>query len=230
MNLELRGRVLRTGPIAATMAPMTVDFVGPRGFFAKVEVPQIKTSSSGTEVYVPAQKVRIAKADAFFEFVETVLRKKTVDFGLDNGKGTVKAMFMSASINFKKQVQAPGMDSLALKVLKTEVLNPELSSNSTVKVSLTVSNPSPFEIDLPTSTFDVVDEQGTIIAELHGELSIARGDSVHELTGALKTTATTSIGETRLIGKSVKTDGWMKNIIQYFDAPFELDTDFINLV
>lgn len=190
---------------------MKVDMIGSKGVFGVVQLPEIKTNPSGTKVHITPQKIDIVDQEAFQAFVKSIqLDEKTV-LHLDNGKGKIKALFMTANINYKKDVEILGMNGPKMEVIKTEP-GPDGAFKNTLKVI----NPSPLEITVPPNTFHYIDEEGTVVAEQHGELAITRGDSYHEVTG--KVLAKNAKGKVRLVGIDVEKETWMKKVIKYFDS------------
>jgi hypothetical protein len=209
--MELEARVVKTGPISATLLPMTVDMVGPKGVFGKVQLPEIKTQPSGTDVHVTPQKIHIINQEAFQAFVKSIQLDDKIVLRLDNGKGQIKAMFMTANINYQKNVDIIGMNGPKIEIVKTIP-----QADGTFKNTQKIINPSPLEIAIPDNTFHYIDEAGTVVAEQHGKLDITRGDSYHEVTGSVK--AKNPKGKIRLVGVEVVQDSWMKDTIKFFDS------------
>lgn len=209
--MELKARVLRTGPVGATLLPMKVDMIGPKGVFGVVELPEIKTVPSGTNVHVTPQKIDILNQEAFQAFVKSIQLDEKIVLHLDNGKGKIKALFMSANILHKKDVDIIGMNGPQVEIVKTEP-----GPDGTFKNTLKVINPSPLEITIPPNTFHYIDEEGTVVAEQHGEMPITIGDSYHEVTG--KVLAKNPKGKVRFVGVDVEKESWMKSTIKYFDS------------
>merc|ERR1711879_415416 len=190
---------------------MDVDMIGPKGKFGVVKLPEIKTVPSGTSVHVTPQKVAIVDQDAFQAFVKAIQIEEKIVLHLDNGKGKIKALFMSANILYKKDVDIIGMNGPQIEIVKTES-----GPDGTFKNTLKILNPSPLEITVPPNTFHYIDEEGTVVAEQHGELPIVRGDSYHEVTG--KVLSKNPKGKLRLVGVDVEKESWMKQTIKFFDA------------
>ena len=213
--MELEARVLRTGPVGATLLPMEVDMIGPLGKFGVVKLPEIKTVPSGTNVHVTPQKIAITNQEAFQAFVKAIQIEEKIVLHLDNGKGKIKALFMSANILYKKDVDIIGMNGPQIEIVKTES-----GPDGTFKNTLKILNPSPLEITVPPNTFHYIDEEGTVVAEQHGELPIVRGDSYHEVTG--KVLSKNPKGKLRLVGVDVEKESWMKQTIKFFDGVVNL--------
>jgi len=214
-HIELEALVTRTGPVSATLLPMDVDLIGSKGKFGVLTLPEIKTVSSGTKVHVTPQKVAIVSHEAFQAFVKAITLDEKIVLHLDNGKGKIKALFMSANIVYKKDVDIVGMNGPKIEIVST-VPGPD----DTFKNTLKILNPSPLEITIPTNTFHYIDEEGTVIAEQHGELAIVRGDSYHEVSG--KVLKKNPKGTVRLVGIDVEKETWMKTTIKYFDGVIAL--------
>jgi hypothetical protein len=66
--MSMESKIANTGPIGATITPMTLDMCGTAGCFGRLNLPEIKTSSSGTTVTVTDQKIEIVDMDAFIAF------------------------------------------------------------------------------------------------------------------------------------------------------------------
>jgi hypothetical protein len=219
--MSIDSRVTNTGPISATQAPMTVDMIGPKGVFGRLNLPEVKTKSSGTDVKIEDQLIQIVDHDAYQAFVKSIQLDEKLTLRLDNGQGTIKALGMKAKIVYKKNVELLGMNGPKIQILKT------VKTETGFKNTLKITNPSPLEIDIPNSTFEFVDEQGTVIAEEHGGLDIPRGDSYHEVVGTV--TGKAPSGTVRLVGKDVEVDSWLKTTIKYFDSPITLTPEMAEL-
>jgi hypothetical protein len=219
--MGIESRVTNTGPISATQAPMTVDMIGPKGIFGRLNLPEVKTKSSGTDVKIEDQLIQIVDQDAYQAFVKSIQLDEKLTLRLDNGKGTIKALGLKANIVYKKNVELLGMNGPKTEIIKT-VKTPEGFKNT-----LKIINPSPLEIDIGDSSFDFVDEQGNVIAAEHGRLDIPRGDSYHEVVGAV--TGKAPSGVVRLLGKDVEKESWLKTTIKYFDLPIKLTPEMIEM-
>jgi len=66
--MSMESIAANTGPIGATITPMTLDMCGTAGCFGRLNLPEIKTSSSGTTVTVRDQTIEIVNMDAFIAF------------------------------------------------------------------------------------------------------------------------------------------------------------------
>lgn len=194
---------------------MDVDLIGPKGKFGVLSLPEIKTASSGTKVHVKPQRIAIVSHEAFQAFVKAIMLDEHIVLHLDNGKGKIKAMFMSANIVYKKDV-----DIVAMNGPKIEMVSTVPGPDGTFKNKVKILNPSPLELTIPANTFHYVDEDGTVIAEQHGELAIVRGDSFHEVSG--KVLKKNPKGTVRLVGVDVEKQSWMKTTIKYFDDAIAL--------
>jgi hypothetical protein len=219
--MSIESRVTNTGPIPATQAPMTVDMIGPKGVFGRLDLPEVKTKSSGTDVKIEDQLIQIVDHEAYQAFVKSIQLDEKLTLRLDNGQGTIKSLGMKSKIVYKKNVDLLGMNGPKIEILKT------VKTETGFKNTLKITNPSPLEIDIGDSTFEFVDEQGTIIAEEHGGLDIPRGDSYHEVVGTV--TGKAPSGVVRLLGKDVEKDSWLKTTIKYFESPITLTPEMVEL-
>jgi hypothetical protein len=220
--MGIESRVTNTGPIPATQAPMTVDMIGPKGIFGRLNLPEVKTKSSGADVKIVDQLIEIVDMEAYHAFVKSIQLDKKLTLRLDNGKGTVKALGLKANIVYKKNVELLGMNGP-----KTEIVETEKTADG-FKNTLKITNPSPLEIDIGENSFEFVDEKGNVIAEEHGKLDIPRGESYHEVFGTVKGKA--APGTIRLVGRDVSEESWLKTTIKNFDAPIALTPELTSLV
>jgi len=220
--MSIESRVTNTGPVSATQAPMTVDMIGPKGVFGRLDLPEVKTKSSGADVKIERQLIKIVDHEAYQAFVKSIQLDEKLTLRLDNGKGTIKSLGMKSNITYKKNVDMLGMNGPKTEIIKT-VATPEGFKNT-----LKITNPSPLEIDIGENTFEYIDEKGNVIAEQHGRLNIPRGESYHEVTGTVKVKGPT--GKLRLVGKDVVQESWLKTTIKYFDTPIVLTPELTSMV
>lgn len=220
--MTIESKVTNTGPVSATQSPLTVDMVGPAGIFGKLELPEVKTKSSGTIVNIPAQVIKIIDHAAYQAFVKSIQLDEKLTLRLENGQGTIKALGMKSKIVYKKNVELLGMNGPKTELVKTVAI--EGGFKNTIKIY----NPSPLEIDLGKNTFQFIDEAGQVIAEQTGDLDIPRGDSYHESDGVVL--AKTSSGKINLAGKDVSQPSWLKETIKYFNTPIGLTAEMKDMV
>lgn len=214
-NMFITVHVTGTGPVGATMAPMEVDMIGSKGTFGKLQLPEVKTKASGTTLDVPDQKIEILDMDAFLAFVKSITHDEKVTLMLDNGKGTIKALGLTAHITYKKKVEFAGMNGPKTELVKTEDLG-----DGKFKNTMKMMNPSPVEIDLGTPSFVFKDAGGNVLAEQSGKVHIPRGDYVYESSGSVKTKGDTS--KVVLSGVDTDQDAWTKKSVQFFELPVTL--------
>jgi len=219
--MTIESQVTHTGPVSATQSPLTVDMIGPAGVFGKLDLPEVKTKSSGTFVNIPRQLIKIIDHNAYQAFVKSIQLDEKLTLRLDNGAGTIKALGMKSKIVYKKNVELAGMNGPKTELVKT------VATDGGFKNTIKIYNPSPLEIDLGQNTFEFVDESGNVVAEQSGTLDIPRGESYHEVTGTVKAKAN---GKLRLVGKDVEKESWLKTTIKYFDTPIALTPEMTNLV
>jgi len=220
--MTIESKVTHTGPVSATQSPLTVDMIGPAGVFGKLNLPEVKTKSSGTFVNIPPQLIKIVDHNAYQAFVKSIQLDEKLTLRLDNGVGTIKALGMKSNIIYKKNVELNGMNGPKTELVKTTPI--EGGFKNTIKIY----NPSPLEIDLGQNTFEFVDESGQVIAEQSGHLDISRGESYHEVTGIVKAKSTG--GKIRYVGKDVEKESWLKTSIKYYNTPITLTPEMTSLV
>jgi len=212
--MEIQSRVTGTGPIGATMTPMTVDLVGPGGAFGKLDLPEVKTSSKGTDVHIDPQKIDITDFEAFRAFVKSITQDEKLTLRLENGKGKIKALGMNANITYKKPVELAGMNGPKARIVKAE------GSKDDLKIQLQIFNPSPLEIDLGTAIYDMQGEDGAKVAEIRGPQHVVRGDNSHEMTG--KITGSAAAGAASLVGTGSEGDSWTKETNKYLNMKVQI--------
>src|ERR1700712_5593052 len=100
--MTIESTVKNTGPVSATQSPLTVDMIGPAGVFGKLDLPEVKTKSSGTFVNIDKQLIKIVDHNAYQEFVKSIQLDEKLTLRLDNGAGTIKALAMKSKIVYKK--------------------------------------------------------------------------------------------------------------------------------
>jgi hypothetical protein len=205
--MEIQARVTRTGPVGATLAPMTVDLVGPAGAFGKLGLPEVKTSSRGADVHIDPQKIDITDYEAFKAFVKSITQDEKLTLRLENGKGTIKALGMKSNITYKKPVELAGMNGPKARIVKAE------GTKDDVKIQLQVFNPSPVEMDLGVAISELHTADGTKVGDVTGSQQIVRGDNQNEMTG--KITGTVSQGPAKLVGIGAEGDTWTKDTNKY---------------
>lgn len=219
--MEIESRVTNTGPVSATMAPMTVELVGPKGKFGKLQLPEVKTNSKGTDVHIDPQRIDISDYEAFLGFVQAIMQQDSLILSLENGEGTVKAMGMKSKIVYKKQIELSGMNGPKARITKVE------GSKENAQIGLQVFNPSPLEIDLGTAIYEVQGEDGTKIMNIEGQQHITRGGSQHTLSGKVEGTVTEGPG--KLVGLGAKEDAWTQDSNKFINIRLNLGSELAAL-
>ena len=219
--MTIESRVTNTGPFGATQSSMTVDMVGPTGIFGRLVLPEVKTKSGGTDVLIPDQEIKIVSMDNYKAFVKSLMQDEELVMKLENGKGTIKAMMMTANIVYHKDVKMKGMNGPKTVMVKTEKEGDEF------KNTMLTINPSPLEIDMGTVHYDIRNEDGVKIADQSGKTYITRGESTSIMVG--KTTGEAPGLQAKLIGVTVDDDNWHKETIGYLDTTTTLTEEFVNM-
>lgn len=220
--IEIQSRVTGTGPVGATMAPMTVDLVGPGGTFGKLNLPEVKTSSKGTDVHIDPQKVTITDYEAFKAFVKAITQDESLTLKLDNGQGTIKAMGMKSNITYKKNVELTGMNGPKARIVSVS------GSKDNMALKLQVFNPSPLEIELPGAIYELQGADGSKIGEVKGSQHVVRGDNQHELTGS-KTAGSPAAGAGKLVGVGAQGDDWTQDTNKFLTMNVQISQDLAAL-
>ncbi|OAQ97756.1 hypothetical protein LLEC1_00542 [Akanthomyces lecanii] len=209
-SMSMKGRATKIGVASATIAAMTVDLVGPRGAFGRLDVPSIKMGSLGAEVTIVDQTISITDMDAFKAFVEAIMKDEDLTLRLENGHTTVKSMGMKSTIVYNKVIHLKG-----LKLLQTSLLKMEPEADG-MKSTISLVNPSQFEVDLGTVIYEVQDKAGRRIGEQKGATHLQRGQSSLTLRGSIA--GEVSSGETKFVGVDVEEQNWLKQIMRSIDV------------
>ncbi|KAM3541426.1 hypothetical protein BM221_002076 [Beauveria bassiana] len=204
--ISLKGKTTKIGVAKATVSAMTVDMVGPRGAFGRLNVPEIKMGSFGAaDITIVEQEIAIINMEAFKAFVASIMHDDQLVMRLENGQVTVKSMGMTSNIVYNKVLNLRGLKSLETTLLKVE------ADDGGVKSTFSVVNPSQFEVDLGTVIYEVRDKDGNRIGEQKGATYVSRGESSLALHGSVE--GDVSSGETRFVGVDVEEENWLKQIM-----------------
>ncbi|KAE9372658.1 hypothetical protein N431DRAFT_375921 [Stipitochalara longipes BDJ] len=217
--MTIESRVTNTGPFSATQSPMTVDMVGPTGIFGRLDLPEVKTKSGGTDILIPDQEIKIVSMTNYKAFVKSLMQDEELVMKLENGKGTIKAMMMTANIVYQKDVKMKGMNGPKTVMVKTE------KEGDGFKNTMLTINPSPLEIDMGTVHYEIRNEDGVKIADQSGKTYITRGESTSTMVG--KTTGEAPKVQAKLVGVAVDDENWHKETIGYLDTTTTLSEEFV---
>ncbi len=217
--MTIESRVANTGPFSATQSTMTVDMVGPTGIFGRLVLPEIKTKSGGTDILIPEQEIKIVDMENYKAFVRSLMQDEDLVMKLENGKGTIKAMMMTANIVYRKDVKLKGMHGPKTVMTKTE------RGGEGFKNTMLTINPSPLEIDMGLVHYEIRNKDGVKIAEQSGKTYITRGESTSTMVG--KITGEASESQAKLVGVTVEDENWHKETIKYLDTTTTLTGEFV---
>lgn len=221
--MAVESKTTDTGPLSATLSPMTVDLVGPKGPFAKLDLPEIKTTSKGAVVNIPDQLIKVTDMDAYIAYNKSLQLDETLTMYLDNGVGTIKAMAMKHSIVYKKPIHMQAMDGPQSSILKTDILG-----DGKFKNKMRIVNPSPLELDMGSVTFAFKNAAEEILATQQANIFIVRGETVYEATGEVKQKG--DVSRVSLVGLEAEKDSWIRTTIKFFDVPIRLTPEMEQLL
>jgi len=221
--MAIESKTTHTGPLPATLAPMTVDMVGPKGVFGRLDLPEVKTTSKGALVNVPDQLIKITNMDAYLAFTKSIQIDEKVSMELDNGQGTIKALGMKSNIVYKKPVHMLGMDGPQTLITKTTVTG----DNSFVN-TMKIINPSPVEIDMGHSIMHFKNARGEILATQEANIFISRGETVYEAKGTVHQKG--DVARISLVGDGSNKDSWLKNTLNWFNVPIRITPELVGLL
>ncbi|OAQ98775.1 hypothetical protein LLEC1_07269 [Akanthomyces lecanii] len=217
--MSLMGRTTKIGLVTATISAMTVDLVGPKGIFGRLDLPAHRMGSFGGDLRVFKQPIRILDTVAFKAFVRSILKDEDLVLRLDHGQASVRALGMTAQVVYRKDLHLKGLTSLTSTLIQVKPFGSEYES------TFCLYNPSPFEIDLGTVLFQVQDEHGKVIAEQKGSTFLMRGGACYSVvTGHID--GKISEGKARFIGLGAEGDSWVKDIIDLVDIKATIPSVF----
>jgi hypothetical protein len=223
--MSIDSRTTNTGPAPAVLQPMTVDMIGPKGAFGRLDLPEVKTNIRGADVLIRDQHIQITDLEAYLAFSRSIQLDEKLSMLLDNGIGQIKALgFLKANIKYKKQVDILGMDGPQTEILKTEIL-----ADGTFKNSVRIINPSPVEIELGKVSMHFKSATGEILATQEADIFIVRGETLYEATG--KVVAKGDVANIHLVGgEELTKKSWIKSTLDNFDVPIKLTPELESLL
>lgn len=219
--MSIDSRVTNTGPLSSTMSEMDLDMAGPAGVFGRLRLPQVITKSTGTDVIIADQEIKISNMEAFKAFVKALMQDEALILRLENGHATIKAFMMRANIIYAKDVHLKGMHGPKTVMVKTKV------DGKTFTNTMKATNPSPVEIDLGTVKQDIVNGKGEKIADQKGKVYFMRGETEYTMSGSV--TGVAYDGEAMILGLGVEEDNWNNHTIPFLNTPTTVTDEFKNL-
>ncbi|KAI1820272.1 hypothetical protein F4861DRAFT_533822 [Xylaria intraflava] len=123
-HVSMEACITKTGPVSASISPMTVDLHGPAGQFGKVTLPPIKTRTrvNGTEVVVTSQLVHIIDKEALQAFIRAIIEGSTAVLSLRNGHTSITALGIAPrEIVYEKEIELPGMKGPTVSVTTASI-------------------------------------------------------------------------------------------------------------
>lgn len=221
--MSIDSKTTHTGPLPATLAPMTVDLVGPKGPYGKLDLPEVKTTSKGAVVTITEQHIKITNMDAYLAFVKSIQLDEKLTMYLDNGQGTIKALGMKSKIVYKKPVHMLGMDGPQTQILKTEVL-----PDGTFKNTMKIINPSPVEIDMGKVSWAFKNAAGETLATQTATLFIKKGETVYEAVGQVVKKG--DVSRINHVGDKEEKGTWIQQALNFVNVPITLSPEMSNLL
>jgi hypothetical protein len=219
-RISVEARVTNTGPVPAVMSPFEADMVYEGGVFGKLKIPEVHTSPSGCEVNLYDQLIQILDYEAWMAFVKAIVTQDKLALTLDNGHCTITAMrFLKGNCVYRKAVVMKGMKGPATTIKNT----------TAERIYTNVFNPSPVDIDHGLSMFEIQSADGEVIAELKGDMRIARnnGEVIMNITRKTDVPLISAEG-IRLVGKGTDGQAWTDASIKYIQVPLTLTDQFLS--
>lgn len=202
------------------LSPFEADLVYEKGVFGKLRIPEVHTSPSGSEVNIYDQLIQILDYEAWMAFVKAIVTQDKLVLTLDNGHCTITAMrILKGNCVYRKDVVMKGMKGPATTVKNT----------TAERIYTNVFNPSPVDIDHSLSMFEIQTANGEVIAELKGDMRIARnnGEVIMNITRKTDVLPNTAEGF-RLVGKGTDGEAWTDASIKYIQVPLTLTDEFMS--
>lgn len=214
--MTVAGRVTDTGPVSAQMSEVLVDIVGPGGKFGELLLPETKLSPQGTDVVVDEQVIKITDMEAFRAFVRAATCDEEVTLTLANGKAKMKAMMLSATVDYTKTVTIKGMGGPKITLIKTELDGEDGFINY-----MSCENPSPIEMDQGVVMYALKNDAGEKFGEQAGELFVKRGVTEFIMKG--KIVKGVGASETaKFIGIGAEKDTWVRETTKFVNSSIDL--------
>lgn len=186
---------------------MVVDLVGPGGPFGQLDLPAFKMGFFGGDIRVHNRVIHIRDMTAFKAFVGAIMQDEDLVLRLESPLAAVKAMGLTVNVPYRKDLHLKGLVSL-----RSTLIHAKEIGSGVMRSTFCVSNRSPFEIDLGTVLYRVLDENGDVVGEQQGETFLMRGgESYFILNGQI--TKPVLHGEAVFVGVDVDADSWVKEII-----------------
>jgi len=221
--MSIESKTTNTGPLPATLSPMTVDLVGPKGVFGKLSLPEVKTTSKGADINIGDQLITIIDMNAYTAFIKSLQLDEKVTLHLDNGQGTIKALMgMKSKIVYKKAVNMNGMDGPQTQIVSTQKL-----ADGSFKNTVKIINPSPVEIDLGKVTFGFKNAAGELLGTQTGNVFIKRGETIYEAVGTVSKKG--NVSRVNLVGLETENDSWIKTSLSFFNTTVKLTPELTEL-
>lgn len=219
-RVSLAARASNTGPIRATLSPMTIELCGPSGSFGTMTLPELETAPGGIPIEVAKQLVTITDKQALQAFIALVIKGPNAVLSLKNGSATISAATLGVGpkpIRYEREIPMPGMDGPAVSVKSASSVRTATSAKLTVV--LHVKNPSPVELSFGRCYFDIRDQDDNTFATLGGNLDIRCESFEASFHGPVTWVGELEEGKTRLVGLGCVGAGWCDETIRAIDVP-----------
>lgn len=212
-------RLTKTGPISSAMSSMVLELTFNGFCFAKLTLPEVKTSIWGTQVTVRDQRLEILDRTTFKAYLRSIIVDDDTNFQLENGDCTVTALGIRAHCNYCLHIPIRGMMGPKASITSLE------REGENVTMVVAIENPSPVEIDHGMTLFELRNGTGPSMAELRGNLQIVRGTSECTLRGKLYAGVTPS-SRVRLVGVCAEGRSWCRETAENLDIGLDMKPEF----
>ncbi|KAI1381494.1 hypothetical protein F4677DRAFT_460618 [Hypoxylon crocopeplum] len=237
-HVSLEARASNTGPVSATISPMTLKLCGPKGSFGVMTLPELVTGLGGTPITIDNQLVEITDTEALQAFIQPIIKTRGATLSLKTGCASIHVPafgILPRLIYYERDVPLAGMCGLEVTIITATItppshrrpLSPRRSSSCAsnasssrmgITVIVRVKNPSPVELSFGVCDFELRNEEGEVFAELKGGLDMRTQYFDITLLGTADKRVAVG-GQARLVGKSCASGGWCSQTIRGIDVP-----------
>lgn len=187
-TIDLAAKIYNTGPLEATISGMALSMFSTKTGkeFAKVTLPPINATPSGTVCEVTGQRVEILDAEAFDTFSRNLLLQGELPaYVRGSGKLTLTwPIQLSTVIQYEKVEMLRGLDGVHIVVLKTRKASGSLlkGSPTEIEVDVSITSESPVSIHMGLTQAEILFE-GMRVAKVEADIFLKPGENHVTFTG-----------------------------------------------
>ncbi|KAJ0109676.1 hypothetical protein J7T55_014238 [Diaporthe amygdali] len=189
-TINLSAKIYDTGPLEATISDMTLSMFSTKSGkeFARVRLPSINATPSGTVCEVSNQRVEILDFDAFNTFNRNLLLQEELPAYV-SGSGTLTIPWplrLSTTVRYEKVEVLRGLDGVHISVLETRKPSGSLLKGkpTEIEVDVCIASGSPVAIQMGVTQVSIV-YSGMRIATVEADLFLKPGENLVTFTGEM---------------------------------------------